>query len=329
MTLPDLEIFFLQFDRFAPVAFFVIGVFLAVETILRLITNRYRSRGHINARLRVKAATADGEKALASLLRERGLTASGDYQLPLIALNRLIVQSGISVPLSRLMLFWGGITVAAFIGGFFVLHDPILAVVVTLFCGGVLPLLVLFMARARRRAKIETQLPEAIDIMVRSMRSGHPLATAISLVAKEMPDPVGSEFGLVADEMTYGLDLNEALGNMSVRAGQGDLGFLVVAVSVQAQTGGNLSEILSNLSTMLRERSRMRRKIHSLSAEGRFSAIALSIIPLVLWGIISLLNPGYYGEVSGHPLLTQALYLGIALWSVGAFVMYKMVNFKI
>ena len=329
MTLPDLETFFLQFERYAPVAFFAIAVFLVVETILRLIANQRRSRGHINARLSVKAATADGEKALTTLLRERGLTASGDYQLPLIALNRLIVQSGISVPISRLALFWAVITAAAFLGSFFVLRDPALAVVVTLFCGGVLPLLVLFVARGRRRAKIEQQLPEAIDIMVRSMRSGHPLATAISLVAKEMPDPVGSEFGLVADEMTYGLDLNEALGNMSVRAGQSDLGFLVVAVSVQAKTGGNLSEILSNLSTMLRERSRMRRKIHSLSAEGRFSAIALSIIPLVLWGIISAMNPGYYGDVSGHPYLTQALYIGIALWSVGAFVMYKMVNFKV
>jgi tight adherence protein B len=160
------------------------------------------------------------------------------------------------------------------------------------------------------------------------MRAGHPLPVAISMVAKEMPDPIGSEFGLVADEATYGLELGEALRNMRMRSGQSDLAFLVVAVSIQSKTGGNLSEILSNLSAMVRERTKMRRKVHSLSSEGRVSAIVLSLMPVAIWGIVSTVSPNYYGDIGDHPLVMKAFYLSLTIWAVGAFVLYRMVNFK-
>jgi tight adherence protein B len=148
-------------------------------------------------------------------------------------------------------------------------------------------------------------------------------------VAREMVDPIGSEFGMASDEMTYGMDLETAMSNMALRGGQSDLAMLVVAVSIQVKTGGNLAEVLSNLSRMVRERSKMRRKIHAVSSEGRFSAIALSIIPAMIYGIVMISAPSYYDAVREDPLFTFAIYLGVVLWSCGVVVMRRMVNFRI
>jgi tight adherence protein B len=183
--------------------------------------------------------------------------------------------------------------------------------------------------RSKRIKKFESQLPEAIDILVRSIKAGHPLPVAIAMVAREMPDPIGTEFGIAADEMTYGLDLEAAMANMRARAGQSDLSFLVVAVSIQSKTGGNLAEILTKLSAMVRARTRMRSKILSMSSEGRFSAVALSIIPLVLALIINITAPSYFDDVKTDPIFVPAIYFGLGLWLTGIFTMRRMVNFKV
>jgi tight adherence protein B len=239
------------------------------------------------------------------------------------------MQSGISIPIGRLMLLMvvscatGVFTAYSLTGSLFV------SVAAAAVLGLIVPVAMLLAMRARRRKLFESQLPEAIDVMVRSLKAGHPLTVAISVVAREMADPIGSEFGIVADEMTYGLDLDSALSNLRTRAGQSDLSFFVVAVSIQQKTGGNLAEILTNLSRMVRERGRMRRKIHSLSSEGRFSAIALSVIPCFIYGAISLTSPGYFKEVESDPLFMQAVYVGLGLWLMGVYVMRRMVNFRI
>ena len=145
-----------------------------------------------------------------------------------------------------------------------------IALLATAIVGVLIPVFALVIKRSRRTKRLEGQLPEAIDVMVRSLRAGHPLPVAIAMVAREMPDPIGSEFGMASDEMTYGMDLETAMSNMRIRAGQSDLAMLVVAVSIQAKTGGNLAEILGNLSRMVRERARCDERF-TLSAEGRFS----------------------------------------------------------
>ena len=164
--------------------------------------------------------------------------------------------------------------------------DRAAVALVAVVVGLALPLLFLATKRTRRLRQLEDQLPEAVDVMVRSLRAGHPIPVAIALVAREMPDPVGSEFGMVSDEMTYGLDLSTAMSNLRARTGQLDVALLVVAISIQSKTGGNLAELLANLGRMIRERGRMRRKIHSLSAEGRMSAIALSSFPVVIYLVV-------------------------------------------
>lgn len=327
--MPSSELLSHVVQSYGPLVLFVIAVFLFFETLFVGVARRRRERGEINSRLKVLAQKDDREAALIELRRRRGLTAEGHYRLPLHALNKLLLQSGVAAS-PRLLI--AGMAVAAFVLGIAAYRiSYMLPVALGAGTAGgiVLPVMVLLFRRARRLRKFEGQLPEAIDIMVRSLRAGHPVPVAVAMVGREMPDPIGTEFGMASDEMTYGLDLETAMSNMGVRSGQSDLAMLVVAVSIQSKTGGNLAEILSNLSRMVRERARMRRKIYALSSEGRVSAIALSLIPLVIYGIVMMTAPTYYTDVRDDPLFMSAVYLGLSLWAMGVMVMRRMVNFKV
>jgi tight adherence protein B len=149
----------------------------------------------------------------------------------------------------------------------------------------------------------------------------------MALVAREMPDPIGTEFGIVSDEITFGLSLEQAARKLSERVGFEGLHLLSVSLSIQSKTGGNLTEILANLSKVLRERQRLRMKIRSLSAEGRMSAIMISLFPVVMFGILLLIAPSYYGDVWQDPIITPVFTVFAAWALLGDFIMYRMVNF--
>jgi len=142
-----------------------------------------------------------------------------------------------------------------------------------------------------------------------------------------MPDPIGTEFGIAADEVTFGSTLEDAVRKMSERVGSESLRLLAVALSIQAKTGGNHAEILENLSKVIRERSKLRLKIRALSAEGRFSAIILSLFPLVMFLILQLLSPSFYGKVWGDPLIVPVFTFFGALALLGDYIMYRTVTF--
>jgi tight adherence protein B len=186
----------------------------------------------------------------------------------------------------------------------------------------------LVLARRRRIAAFSEQFPDALDVIARGLRVGHPFRVALGLVAREMPDPVGSEFGIVVDEIMFGLEQSTAVDNLGSRVGHNDLSFFSTAVNIQHQTGGNLAEILSRLSTMLRSRSKLRLKIRALSAEGRLSAVALSLTPFVLFALITLISPDYFFGVKDHPIAILALIVGGLLLVIGNVTLYRMVNFK-
>jgi tight adherence protein B len=207
--------------------------------------------------------------------------------------------------------------------------DLIEAVLIALFFGVLLPYLVVRFMRKRRQKAFGAQFADALDMIVRSLRAGHPTPVALGLVAREMRDPIGSEFGIVVDEITYGADLETALRNLYVRVGQDDLPLFVTAVAIQAATGGNLGEILANLSAVIRERFKMRRKIRALASEARASAIILSSLPIVMFGIINMVSPNFYASVWDEPLTKQVLGTAIFWMLIGNSVMYRMVNFKI
>jgi tight adherence protein B len=287
----------------------------------------YRHR--INRRLQLLNDQPDREGVLVKLRRERGLTSGGNFRLPLESLNRLIMQSGVTMGLTRLLIVVV-IGAATATGAMMIsVGDVFYSAVAGLFCLTVMPLLVLKMLRGRRQKKFGAQFPDAIDIIVRSLRAGHPVPVAVTMVGRELPDPVGSEFGIVADEITYGADLEGAMRNLYFRVGQDDLPLFVTAVAIQGSTGGNLGEILENLSSVIRQRFKMRRKIRALAAEGRASALILSSLPIGIFAMIQIVAPDFYRAVWHFEITKIALATAVTYMAIGNFIMYRMVNFKI
>jgi tight adherence protein B len=321
-----------MFD-FDPIYLFYLLVGLSAamfaEGAYLLLYKKSSYRKNINRRLKVMDKATDRESVLVQLRRERGLTSSGDYRLPLINLNQLLLQSGLTIGFGRLILLVAVIVVAAFSGTMAFDGNISYALLASLACGLLLPLFVLKVMRSRRQKKFGAQFPDSIDIIVRSLRAGHPVPVAISMVAREMPDPVGSEFGIVVDEITYGADLETAMRNLYFRVGTDDLPLFVTAVAIQGSTGGNLGEILENLSGVIRERFKMRRKIRALAAEGRASALILSSLPILMFAVIQFLVPSFYASVWHETLTKVALALAGGWMAVGNFIMYRLVNFRI
>jgi len=314
-------IYAVYFMIFLAVAFLVQAVYLSISE------NAGRRR-QINERLREIESSGDAQAALLVMRRKHGLSAEGGFALPVIWLNRLIVQSGMKVGAGRILLGMAAFTVAPFLLLRLSGQAVTLSALVAVGVGGLLPFAVLVIMKSSRQKKFSAQLPDSIDIIVRSLRAGHPVPVAINLVGREMPDPIGSEFGIASDELTYGMTLEAVLKNLGERVGIDDLNLLIIAVSIQSVTGGNLAEVLSNLSHVIRERFRMRRKVSAITAEGRMSAIGLSALPFVLFGVIQLLSPGYYGEIWSNPLTQPTLTVAVAMTIVGNLIMLKMVNFK-
>jgi len=286
-------------------------------------------RNNVNRRLKLLKNQPDRESILVQLRRERGLTSSGNYSLKSVNFNQLVLQSGLTVGIGRLVTFVAIGAVLAFVAGIVVRGSVVQALVLALFCGLVLPILVLRFLRSRRQKAFGAQFPDGLDMIVRSLRAGHPVPVAISMVAREMRDPIGSEFGIIADEITYGADLESGLRNLYFRVGQDDLPLFVTAVAIQGTTGGNLGEILQNLSTVIRERFKMRRKIRALAAEARASALILSSLPIMMFLIIQVVTPDFYASVWDEDITKKALGLAGGWMLLGNFIMYRLVNFRI
>ncbi|TRC82168.1 type II secretion system F family protein [Mesorhizobium sp. WSM4310] len=304
------------------------SVILAGEALYLSLASRRSHRVAVNHRLRRLADDAPADQALQSLLRERGLTGSGDFISGFIWLNRLYTQSGITGnPLTFAASFLLASLALASLLWFLIGLSAPAALFVFLAVGFALPLLILRRACKKRILKFARQLPDALDMIVRSLRAGHPATVAIGLVSREMPDPLGTEFGIVADEITFGLSMEQAVRKLSERVGFEGLQLLSVSLSIQSKTGGNLTEILANLSSVLRERQKLRMKIRALSAEGRASAWIISLFPVFMFLILQLVAPSYYGKIWGSPLILPA-FLTFGLWALlGDYIMYRMVAF--
>ncbi|WP_436637617.1 type II secretion system F family protein [Microbaculum sp. FT89] len=300
---------------------------LAVEGLYLAYSRRRARRGTVNRRLGLMRNSGDSRNVLEELRKERGLTAEGDYTLPWLALNRLFLQSGIRGSFASFigMFLIAGISLAIIV--FMIDRSVLLSLMTGAAVGFALPAMVLVRMRSRRRARFAEQLPDALDIIVRSLRAGHPTPVSLALAGRELPDPIGSEFGIVADELTYGLDLETTMRNLLERVGLDELRLVVVSLAIHGRTGGNLAEILSNLAKVIRERFKLRRKIRAISSEGRWSAISLSLFPFGLFVVINLIAPTYFGDIWDHWIVSPLIFGMLTLMAVGDFIMYRMVNF--
>jgi tight adherence protein B len=181
----------------------------------------------------------------------------------------------------------------------------------------------------KRMGLIEEQLPDAVELMVRSLRVGHPFTNAISIVSKEIQDPLASEFGVIADESAYGRDVGEALKDMAERLDMQDLRFLAVAVTIQQQSGGNLAEILAGLAKVIRARFRLFRRVKAITAEAKWSGKFLSAFPIVALIVINVSDPNYYDEVMDHPYFIPACFLVGIFLAANLYVMRVLTDIKV
>ena len=302
-----------------------VGVVLAVHALYRLIISAQRDRNTIKRRL---ASSGSTKRASVDILRqERGL-ANFDHPR-LMALNEFLAQTGLRISIAAL-----GLSTAVLCAGLTLALSPFFSylwMAAALGSGGGSLSVAVYLAIVRRR-RIDcftAQLPDALNIIVRSLRIGHPFVSSIGLAAKEMRDPIAGELALAAEEIAFGQDVTTAVVNLHARVGQDDLLFFVTAVSVQSQTGGNLAEVLARLATLMRQRSTLQLKVKALSAEGRLSAWFLSAMPFILYGAVRLLSRDYFAELVGSPALVPALIYGGVSLVVSNFIIYRMVNFRI
>ena len=181
----------------------------------------------------------------------------------------------------------------------------------------------------KRIAMIEEQLPDAVERMVRSLRVGHPFSSAVVIVAKEIPDPLGSEMGVISDEAAYGRDMGDTLKQMAERMDMQDMRFLAVAVTIQQQSGGNLAEILAGLAKVIRARFRLFRRVAAITAEAKWSGNLLSVFPLLALAGINIIKPDYFDDVMESPLFIPACFVVAIFLVLNIVVMRALVDIKV
>jgi tight adherence protein B len=287
-------------------------VFIAVVLLfegLYLMWKTYRGpqARKIGRRLDALSAAGDGS-AQSHLLRERMLSELAPFQRFLLRLprahqlDRYLLQANLDWSVARLLLACLATGAGAYLLVTTLLHQPFL---IGALAGAVLawlPLAYVQRRRRRRLTRLEQQLPDALDLLARALRAGHAFGASLQMIGDEMADPIAGEFRLVHDEINFGVSLEQALGNLSVRVPVTDLRYFVVAVLIQRDSGGNLTEVLGNLSRLIRQRLKLFWHVRVLSAEGRLSAWLLSLLPFAIGALMSVFNPEFMAPLWNDPL---------------------------
>jgi len=317
------------------------AVLLIIETLIRTVLNSRSEIRATNKRLQMIGEGIARSEAL-SLLRRRDTTIPTGLTpwLAKLALkfDRTLIAAGVTVPTGQLMLMLLAAPIALLVVivvimlAFGALLGAGRIFLLMTFCGIIgtaLPLFYLQFKANRRRKRMQDQFPVALDVFVRGLRAGHPIAAALDLLTVEMPDPIGSQFGIVVDEVTYGADLRDALAGMADRWDLEDMRMFVVSLSVQSETGGNLAEILENLSKVIRDRASMMMKVRALSSEGRMTAIMLTGLPVLAFTLLFIGNPRFYLEVSDDPMFIPGFSILIVMYVIGFITIRRMVDLKV
>lgn len=243
-------------------------------------------------------------------------------------IQRLLEQSGTTYPLGFFIL----LSILLLIGGFLV-GSLITSNYLVLFPGaaflGVMPFLYIYLKKKERMNKFQRQLPDALDLLARSLKAGHAFSGGLKMVADEMGDPIGHEFDNTLNEINFGVGVPEALKNLSNRVDCVDLNFFVISIIIQRDTGGNLAEILENIAYLIRERFKLYGRVRVLAGEGKLSAIILVALPFLLAFVLSLINPEYIGTLIKDPIGHVFIGIGLVMMIIGIFTMSKMIKIKV
>jgi tight adherence protein B len=245
------------------------------------------------------------------------------------ALAMRLNRTGRGWSVSQYLYVSGGIALVLAALLFFKTGAALLSLGIGLAVGAGLPHFLVGYFINRRINAFTTKLPDAIELLVRGLRSGLPVSETLNVVASEVPGPVGVEFKSVVERMRIGRTMEESLQETADRLGTAEFQFFVITLAIQRETGGNLAETLSNLSDVLRKRAQMKLKIRAMSSESKASAYIVGCLPFMVFGMIYWINPGYIGGFFTEERLIVAGLGGMVWMSIGAFIMAKMVSFEI
>jgi tight adherence protein B len=320
------------FSGFAVLVF--AAVILVIEGAYLWWTDNFGAGARrIARRLNMMADRGRSSERLSILKQRRYSQAEGLdrllHRLPLSArLDNLLVHAGVKWSLAQFLAWsFGLLWVGALLAHGWVM--PLLARCLVAAACMSLPFLALLRARKRRLQKIELQLPEVADFLARAMRAGHSFTNVLQMVGTDMPEPLAGEFRIAHEEINYGVPLHDALTNLAMRVPLTDLRYLVIAVLIQREAGGNLAEILSNISHIIRERLKLVAKVRVLSAEGRMSAWVLGLLPFGTIGVMMLTNPGYVSVLWTDPSGIKLTWYGVGMLAVGAIWLRKLTHIRI
>jgi tight adherence protein B len=304
------------------------AVFAGVQGLVGLFSVATQKRA-VNRRLKLGEKVENISALVVELRKQRGLTAAGERSASLRWLSNLIVASGLPYDQKKWLTY---VALAALIGcaGLgFLTKSPFGFVGGALLGGVIVPLGVLKFKANKRASALGFQLPQALDVIVRSLEAGHPVPAAVALVGREMSDPIGTEFGMAADEIAYGATLEQAVERMAERCQHADIDLFAATVRLQERTGGNLTGLLKLNANTVRERHKMRLKIKAASSEGRASAMILTAAPFIALGLIVMISPKFYGDVIHEPMVKYGL-AGLGFWVfLGNLIMRRMIDMRI
>ncbi|MEM4988764.1 type II secretion system F family protein [Collimonas sp. H4R21] len=318
---------------------FSVLVFVAVVLLLEGFFMMWKSyRGpeakKISKRLQALSASLDKTKQ-SQLLKQRMLSEIPLFERILLSLprarrlDRFILQAGLDWTVSKLLLSCVALAVAGCLAMTFLVHQSLLLGAALGIALAALPLLYVRHKRSRRLARIEQQLPDVLDLITRALRSGHAFSSGLQMVGDEMAEPIAGEFRIVHDEVNFGVSLQQALTNLSERIPITDLRYFVVAVLIQRDSGGNLTDVLGNLSRLIRERLKLLSKVRVLSSEGRLSAWILGLMPFALGAAMSFLNPDFMKPLWHDPIGIAIIKYMLVLMVLGILVLRKIIRIRV
>ena len=318
---------YFEFDfRYVVYALVFLGILMAYEGIRQVLQRGENQSEARNRRMKMVAA-GKTEAEVLELFKtstKKGLLSN----LPFVGdLRRSLRAAGMTVSAEA---YASGCAIGFVVSAAAAsqITNPFLAFGLSATMFLVLPLLIIANARQKRVDRMISQLPDALDLMARGLKVGHPINATLQSVAEEMPDPIGTEIGIVVDQIAYGDDLTDAMRDLATRFPEEDIQYLAVAVGIQHGTGGDLGRVLSTLARVIRGRMTMRRRIRAISSEGRLSAIFLSLLPVFIGTFTSITAPSYYGDVMDHGLFLPIACLVVFFVVLNAIVLRKLVNFR-
>jgi tight adherence protein B len=322
------------FPMFAVVAF--VAVVLFFEALFSM-WNTYKGPEAKKIEQRLQALSAGGgDEELTAVLKNRMLSETPFFERFLLKLprahqlDRFLLQSGLDWTVAKLLSLslLSGLTVYVMLALVYA-NLPIQVQLILVIVATVLPWFFVQWKRTHRLRKIEAQLPDTLDLMGRALRAGHALPSGLKMAGEEMADPIATEFRITHDEINFGVSTPQALNNLCARVPITDVRYFVIAVLIQREAGGNLTEVLDKLSKLIRERLKFHGRVKVLTTEGRMSAWVLGLLPFALAGMLNLVNPEFISTLWTDPLGIKITNVVLTMMAVGAVWLYKLVQIRV